>query len=136
MQFNLNKWREMDNDSLSQDEINALLNAMSSEQKSSLPENDEAPKPLLSQDEVNTLLNAVSSSQGSPIPNIAGSLSATKITSSKHKNVNAEKYDFTMPSRVSKDHVRALRALHISYARNLSSALSMALRAVIEVECT
>ncbi len=131
----------MDNDSLSQDEIDALLNSMSSENASPSPDDAQGtsqPKPLLSQEELDTLLNAASSTQGaaSDGADTIITLSGRNAASSKYKDISIEKYDFTMPSRVSRDHVRALRALHNSYARALSSSLSMSLRAVVEIDCT
>ena len=140
----------MDDDSLSQDEVDALLNAMSSADSSASSDTSDPPKPFLSQEEMDTLLSAVSSiqppdtgaapeqaetadttTQADTIGMVSGARSAT----GEDKNIAMEKYDFTKPSRVSRDHVRALRALHTSYARSLSSSLSMALRAVVAVDC-
>jgi len=132
----------MDSDSLSQDEVDALLNAMSSEDSSPSSEAADSSGPFLSQEEMDTLLSAVSSIQtsdagtrttqdGITIDNSAISSPVKSID----EDIEVEKYDFTMPSRVSRDNIRALRALHTSYARSLSSALSMALRAVVVVDC-
>lgn len=132
----------MDNDRLSQNEVDALLNAMSSERSSAPSDTTDASgisKPLLSQDEIDTLLSGVSSAQTvregfnlSPTTDEAPSI----IVSSRRRDVNVEKYDFTMPSRVSRDQIRSLRGLHDNYARSLSSSLSMTLRGIVEVQCT
>jgi len=127
----------MDKDSLSQDEIDALLNSMPSEKASPSPDTDQGQsKPLLSQEELDILLNATPPTQGSLGTDVLSNIPGRSVISAKYKNANVEKYDFTMPSRVSRDHVRALRALHNSYARALSSSLSMSLRALVEVDCT
>lgn len=131
----------MDKDQISQDEISTFLNQTSGKsgqaqkQKSQNTGKSESfdsqglSEPLLSQDEIDALLNA--------IPSIQGSASASaNLISPQHKEVNVEKYDFTMPSRLSKDHLRSLQALHESYARTMSSALSISLRASVEIECT
>jgi len=140
----------MDDDSLSQDEVDALLNAMSSEDSSASSDTSEPPKSFLSQEEMDTLLSAVSSipppdtgavskqaetADGTTQANTIGMTSDARAATGKDKNIEVEKYDFTKPSRVSRDHIRALRALHTSYARSLSSSLSMALRAVVVVDC-
>jgi len=137
----------MDNDRLSQNEVDALLNAMSSERSSAPSDTTDASgisKPLLSQDEIDTLLSGVSSAQTVqegygrgltpllPTTDEAPSI----IVSSKRRDVNVEKYDFTMPSRVSRDQIRSLRGLHDNYARSLGSSLSMTLRGIVEVQCT
>jgi flagellar motor switch protein FliM len=57
------------------------------------------------------------------------------IVSSRQQKANIEKYDFTMPSRLSKDHLKALNALHSNYARSLASYLSVSLRTAVEIEC-
>lgn len=140
----------MDDDSLSQDEVDALLNAMSSEGTSASSDASEPSKPFLSQEEMDTLLSAVSSikppdtdavseqaetADGTTQANTVGMMSGADSVTGKDKNIKVEKYDFTKPSRVSRDHVRALRALHTSYARSLSSSLSMSLRSVVVVDC-
>lgn len=138
----------MDDDSLSQDEVDALLNAMSSEDSSASSDTSDPPKPFLSQEEMDTLLSAVSSVQppgtgavsgqartAGRSANTVGMMSGARSATGEDKNIEVEKYDFTKPSRVSRDHVRALRALHASYARSLSSSLSMALRVVVVVDC-
>ncbi len=42
-------------------------------------------------------------------------------------------YDFKRPERVSKDHIRALAAIHDGYARNFGATLSGFLRTIIDV---
>lgn len=121
-------------DSLSQDEIDALLNAMPSEQSPASSDADAASQPFLSQNEINTLMNTVTSPQ-TPYASGAPAISSAGIASSQDKDINVDKYDFTMPSRVSRDHLRSLRTLHNSYAQSLSSSLSITMRSVVEVTC-
>ncbi len=122
-------------DSLSQDEIDALLNAMSSEQSSVSPSVGGPSQPLLSQNEIETLLSTVSPSQASANPDMILMISNTGAVLSKSVDIGMEQYDFTVPSRVSREHLRSLRALHDSYAQSLSSSLSITLRAMVEVDC-
>ena len=122
-------------DSLSQDEIDALLNAMSSEETSLSPDHDASPQPLLSQNEIETLLSTVPSSPTAADSDVVLMISSSGAVLSRSRDIGMEKYDFTIPSRVSRDHVRSLRALHDSYAQSLSSSLSITLRTVVEVAC-
>ena len=121
-------------DSLAQDEIDALLNAMSSEETPALSNADEAPQPFLSQNEIDSLLNVVA-----PQPSQTAGGAATALGPNagkmKGKDGSVEKYDFTLPSRVSRDHIRSLRTLHNSYAQSLGSSFSILLRTVVEVTC-
>ena len=121
-------------DSLSQGEIDALLNAMSSE-TSGAPDDDAPPQPLLSQNEIETLLSTVPSSRKSFDPDSVLMISKSGVVSSISRNISMEQYDFTIPSRVSRDHIRVLRTLHNSYAQTLSSSLSLSLRTVVEIKC-
>jgi len=136
----------MENEPISQDEIDALLKAMSDKGAEASDEkpliNSETPsfqaesKPILSQDEINVLLNAVPSKKTVTDTSVqAEQLRTDKIISSRQRRANIEKYDFTMPSRLSKDHLKALNALHSSYAKSLGSYFSMSLRTVVEIEC-
>ncbi|MGQ9607690.1 MAG: flagellar motor switch protein FliM [bacterium] len=148
----------MEKESISQDEIDALLKAMSSQDNQSQGDYAQSQntenstdissvnessnyrsnsKPLLSQEEIDALLSVSSSDQSTnPAETQNRETGSIKIISSHKKDVNIEKYDFTMPSRLSKEHLRALNALHSSYARALSSYLSISLRAGVEIECS
>jgi flagellar motor switch protein FliM len=137
----------MENGPISQDEIDALLNAMgdkggeSSEKKQDTSEDEEtgfqaSSKPILSQDEINALLNVMPSMKAESSSTQAKPIETKKIISSRNKKANIEKYDFTQPSQLSKDHLKALNSLHGSYARSLSSYFSMSLRTAVEIECT
>ncbi len=139
----------MENGPISQDEIDALLKAMgdkntektddkdselSSEEKSDF---QPSSNPILSQDEIDALLKAVPSMRtGTSSSDQVLGMGGQNIVSSRSRKSNIEKYDFTMPSRLSKDHLRSLNALHSSYARSLSSYLSISLRSAVEIECT
>ena len=91
---------------LSQDEIDALLNARSSEDASA--ENAGAvPQPFLSQNEIESLLSTVSS-HGPNDADMVMMISNTGTELARNKDVVVERYDFSIPSRVSRDHLRAL----------------------------
>ena len=135
----------MEDNSISQDEIDALINAMSEKDgdksddvSESLDDGEKmTPKassnPILSQDEIEALLNVVPSvtEEGSKNNQPA----SNKIISPKQRKGNIGTYDFTMPSRLSKDHLKALNTLHGSYAKALGSYLSMSLRTAVEIDC-
>jgi len=133
----------MENEPISQEEIDALLKAMSDkngespEEKNRTLSNDNMQsfqtesKPILSQDEISVLLNAMPSE-----PSLQSEqASVNKILFSRKRKASVEKYNFTMPSRLSKDHLKALNALHNSYAKSLGSYFSMSLRTAVEIEC-
>ncbi|MDQ1327944.1 MAG: Flagellar motor switch protein FliM [Candidatus Poribacteria bacterium] len=133
----------MENEPISQEEIDALLKAMSDKSGESPEEKNQTlsydnmqsfqteSKPILSQDEISVLLNTMSSE-----PSLQSEqASANKILFSRKHKASVEKYDFTMPSRLSKDHLKMLNTLHNSYARSLGSYFSMSLRTVVEIEC-
>ncbi len=148
----------MEKGPISQEEIDALLKAMSSQGDQSQEQDDQSQntdadtnlsseskfsdyqsnsKPLLSQEEIDALLSISSSEQSINTEKTQDSQAGNvTIISSRKKKVNIEKYDFTMPSRLSKEHLKALNALHSSYARALSSYLSISLRAGVEIECS
>jgi len=120
---------------LSQDEIDALLNARSSADASGPEDVGDAPQPFLSQNEIASLLSTVASSHGTGDADMVTMISNTGTELARIKDVVVEKYDFSIPSRVSRDHLRSLQALHDGYAQTLSSAFSMTLRAIVEVNC-
>jgi flagellar motor switch protein FliM len=74
---------------------------------------------ILSQHEVDALLSAIDSGTGEARP-----------------APSALPYDFKRPSRVPREHVRALQLLHEGFAKNLQSALSGMLRTSVEVKVT
>ncbi|HRK32373.1 MAG TPA: flagellar motor switch protein FliM [Tepidisphaeraceae bacterium] len=86
---------------------------------------------VLDQSEVDALLAAVDS----------GSMSAPPLAEQRSDSgdgggaapVSVAAYDFKRPERVSKEQMRALEALHESFARNFGAALSGYLRTIIEV---
>lgn len=92
----------------------------------------EQVKPLLSQEEIDALLSAL---PGGQADRAKGSTLLNRSSISRQINIEVEKYDFTNPSRLSRDHLKALNAIHTIYARNLSSALSITLRTPVEMEC-
>jgi len=133
----------MGNEPISQDEIDALLKAMTDANEKSLEEKNQtlsnnnmqsfqsALNPILSQDEINALLNTMPSDPSSQ----SEQLSINKTVPSRQHKISFEKYDFTMPSRLSKDHLKALNTLHSGYAKSLGSYFSMSLRTAVEIEC-
>lgn len=94
-------------DILTQEEVDALLNAVSSGQFS--------PDPASPEPEANASVNEAAP----PKP-------------AEQKQVSV--YDFRRPDRVSKDQMRALQNLHDGYARLLATTLSSYLRALVEID--
>jgi len=91
---------------------------------------------ILDQSEVDALLAAVDTGQVSPDPPApAGAGGSTLLSPGRPAKAapDVQLYDFKRPERVSKDQMRALEALHDSFARNLGAALSGYLRTIIEV---
>ena len=80
---------------------------------------------VLDQSEVDALLAAVDTGQ------IEGAPSAP---SGPEKQVTV--YDFKRPERVSKEQLRAITALHESFARNFGVSLSSFMRTIVDVELT
>lgn len=83
---------------------------------------------VLSQNEVESLLSALDPSAGS------SSGSGRPSTRSNDFNSQISIYDFKRPERVSKEQMRAFRALHESFSREFGAALSGMLRSIIEVK--
>lgn len=83
---------------------------------------------VLDQSEVDALLAAVDS--GSVAPAASGQSGGGGALRSP---VEVASYDFKRPERVSKEQMRALEALHETFARNFGAALSGYLRTIIEV---
>ena len=75
----------------------------------------------LDQRDIDALLKAVDRGQLSVEP--AGPDTQSEVTV----------YDFRRPERVSKDHIRALEALHEAFARTLGASLSTVMRAIVDV---
>jgi len=80
---------------------------------------------ILDQGEIDALLAAVSADESGPAPGVAASSPGTSV-----REVSV--YDFKRPERVSKDQMRALQAIHESFARNFGASLSAFLRAMVE----
>lgn len=95
-------------DILTQEEVDALLNAVSTGQFT--------PDAITPEPESSTAA-----------PNEA---SAAKQIEQKQVSI----YDFRRPDRVSKDQMRALQNLHDGYARLLATTLSSYLRALVEID--
>lgn len=79
---------------------------------------------ILSQDEVDALLNAVTDGQV-PAEEGADAPAATGVVSG---STHVSRYDFRRPDRVSKEQFRGLQTLADSFARDLSTSLSVYLR--------
>src|SRR5690606_36915873 len=94
---------------------------------------------VLDQSEVDALLAAVDAGAvgaGAGGGGGAKDTSAGQVFSRHGKPTGAldvHVYDFKRPERVSKDHMRALEALHEGFGRNFGAALSGYLRTIIEV---
>ncbi|WP_417380398.1 flagellar motor switch protein FliM [Gimesia sp.] len=83
---------------------------------------------VLSQNEVESLLSALDPSANNT------SASSRPTTRSTDFNSQISIYDFKRPERVSKEQMRAFRALHESFSREFGAALSGMLRSIIEVK--
>lgn len=100
-------------DILSQEEVDALLSAVSKGEVSVGPS------------------GGLDSSKGAEVPSPA-STSTLSPQSQVHRQVGL--YDFRRPDRVSKDQMRTLQNLHEGFARLLSTTLSAMLRSLVEIE--
>jgi flagellar motor switch protein FliM len=80
---------------------------------------------ILDQSEIDALLAAVSTTEDGQA---TGPASAAQGAPAREVSV----YDFKRPERVSKDQMRALQAIHESFARNFGASLSAFLRAMVE----
>ena len=78
---------------------------------------------ILSQDEIDALLSEVSSGEATSSSREGGK--------SPHQVVA---YDFSHPSRVSKDQLRTIRNIHENFCKLLASSLSRFHRAVVDVD--
>jgi flagellar motor switch protein FliM len=77
---------------------------------------------VMSQDEIDKLLNQLSS----------GEVDANELTESAEKQIR--EYDFTRPSKFSKEHLRTLEIIFDHYGRLLSTNLPAYLRKNVQVE--
>lgn len=84
---------------------------------------------VLSQNEVESLLSALD-----PTASSGGGGSSRPTTRNADFNSQISIYDFKRPERVSKEQMRAFRALHESFSREFGAALSGMLRSIIEVK--
>ena len=83
---------------------------------------------VLSQNEVESLLSALDPAASSS----GGSNRSTSRSADFNSQISI--YDFKRPERVSKEQMRAFRALHESFSREFGAALSGMLRSIIEVK--
>lgn len=81
---------------------------------------------VLDQDEVDALLSAVDSGE---IEQPTGDVTLEPVDDRE-----VVVYDFKRPERVSKEQLRAVTALHESFARNLGATLSSFMRSIVDVE--
>jgi len=81
---------------------------------------------VLDQDEVDALLAAVDTGA------IDAGGEGAPAGPSEQREISV--YDFKRPERVSKDQLRAITALHESFARNFGAALSGFMRTIVDVE--
>jgi flagellar motor switch protein FliM len=102
---------------LSQAEIEALLNSLSSDSELTQADSPQAASGKLSP--VRT-----GSTPGAPTPK----------RSSLNQTISYEVYDFRRPDKFSKDQLRTLQMLHETFARLAGSALSAYLRAPVNID--
>ncbi|MBN2446630.1 MAG: flagellar motor switch protein FliM [Phycisphaerae bacterium] len=91
---------------------------------------------VLDQGEIDALLSAVEGQADENAPGEADG-PAARTTAVANASIKPNKpvaiYDFKRPERVSKDHIRALAAIHDGFARNFGATLSGFLRTIIDV---
>lgn len=105
----------MDEEALSQSQVEGLLKALESGQPS-----PQAPKPEPAPE---------SKPAGSRKPSAAAQASARKALSDR-----ITPYDFKRPERVGKEQMRAMHSLHEGIARNFGATMSGMLRTMLEVK--
>jgi flagellar motor switch protein FliM len=89
---------------------------------------------VLDQSEIDALLAAVSTDQPEESASPASEAASQSATATATlPDVPITVYDFKRPERVSKDHIRALAAIHDGFARNFGATLSGFLRTIIDV---
>ena len=89
---------------------------------------------VLNQSEVDALLKAVTDTPvDSGMPAAAAPIEEGSAPVPATTRGEVRPYDFKRPERVTKDQIRALQALHDSFARNFGAALSGFLRTIVEV---
>jgi flagellar motor switch protein FliM len=85
---------------------------------------------VLEQSEIDALLAAVSETEETPAETEVGVVSPAPPKPRKNISI----YDFKRPERVSKDQMRALEAIHETFARNFGASMSAFLRSIVEVK--
>jgi flagellar motor switch protein FliM len=92
---------------------------------------------MLDHNEIDALLAAVATEADGGVSSLTA---APPAAAPRPESVDAPRvqlevtdYDFERPERVSKDHIRALSAIHDSFARNFGATLSGFLRTIVEV---
>jgi len=90
---------------------------------------------VLDQSEIDALLAAVASEAAAPPTDAPGGAPTATAVQAQTAPLRGDVsgYDFKRPERVSKDHIRALAAIHDGFARNFGATLSGSLRTIIEV---
>jgi flagellar motor switch protein FliM len=87
---------------------------------------------LLSQQEIEALMSSLTVEPDEP--------TAATASDSHHHHAAPSRpvklYDFRRPDKFSKEHLRALRIIHESFARGLASALASYLRSTIQIRLT
>ena len=88
-------------------------------------------KDILDQSDIDVLMSAISTGEVEEVIHHGQIFSSHRTDLD---NVEIKEYDFKRPERISKDQMRALRALHETFARNFGASLSGFLRAIVEVK--
>jgi flagellar motor switch protein FliM len=87
---------------------------------------------LLSQQEIEALMSSLTVEPDES--------AATTTSAARHRQAGPSRpvklYDFRRPDKFSKEHLRALRIIHESFARGLASALASYLRSTIQIRLT
>ncbi|MBU0639767.1 MAG: flagellar motor switch protein FliM [Planctomycetes bacterium] len=88
---------------------------------------------VLDQAEIDALLNSVARDAAAAEESPTRAQSAVTAVTATVSQPKVGVYDFKRPERVSKDHIRALGAIHDGFARNFGATLSGFLRTIIDV---
>ncbi|MAE60244.1 MAG: flagellar motor switch protein FliM [Planctomycetaceae bacterium] len=89
---------------------------------------------VLGQSEIDALLGAVTD-DAAPLDQADAQSPPDLLSAEQFRDPTIEirPYDFKRPERVSKDQIRALQALHDTFARNFGASMSGFLRTIVEV---
>lgn len=123
---------------LSQQEIEALLSGMAPEEPAAASAEDAAPVSSPTAAAAGETEPAVPLEAAVPVAAASHAAAAAPRATARQAAPSkpVKLYDFRRPDKFSKDHLRALRILHVGFARMVSSSLSSYLRTSAQVRLT